>query len=214
MIRIRESYNQMSRYPNTIFWLSLIGLVIIAGSLRFGSLDWDNGFDYTPHPDERALIMKNDEISFPELSNISSLLNPEESTWNPNWFAYGSLPIYLLKISESLDSIIPNTIDNDIRILARTLSSLSDIGIIIGITLLSKTILNRKYALLIGVLVSFSVIHIQLSHYFAVDTLATFFCIWGIFFLCRVSSYGYKSDYIFSGLFIGLAISSKISVLQ
>ena len=213
MIRIRESYNQMSRYPNTIFWLSLIGLVIIAGSLRFGSLDWDNGFDYTPHPDERALIMKNDEISFPELSNISSLLNPEESTWNPNWFAYGSLPIYLLKISESLDSIIPNTIDHDIRILARTLSSLSDIGIIMGITLLSKTILNRKYALLIGVLVSFSVIHIQLSHYFAVDTLATFFCIWGIFFLCRVSSYGYKSDYIFSGIFIGLGISSKISVL-
>jgi 4-amino-4-deoxy-L-arabinose transferase-like glycosyltransferase len=185
----------------------------MAGAVRFESLDWDTGFTYTPHPDERALLMKSDEISFPKLSEASSFLNPETSTWNPRWFAYGSFPIYLLKIAESLEPIIPDFIDQDIRILARTLSSLSDIGTIIGISLLAKMILNRRYALVVGVLVSFSVIHIQLSHYFAVDTLATFFCIWGIFFLCRISITSRKSDSIFAGIFIGLALSSKISVL-
>ena len=213
MIRVRESYNQLSQYPNTLFWICLIALVLMAGAVRFESLDWDTGFTYTPHPDERALLMKSDEISFPKLSEASSFLNPETSTWNPRWFAYGSFPIYLLKIAESLEPIIPDFIDQDIRILARTLSSLSDIGTIIGISLLAKMILNRRYALVVGVLVSFSVIHIQLSHYFAVDTLATFFCIWGIFFLCRISITSRKSDSIFAGIFIGLALSSKISVL-
>ena len=212
MIRVRESYNQLSQYPNTLFWICLIALVLIAGFIRFESLNWDAGLSYTPHPDERALLMKSDEISFPKLSEISSLLDSETSTWNPKWFAYGSLPIYLLKIAESLEYFIPDFIDHDIRILARTLSSLSDIGTIIGISLLAKIILNRKYALIIGILASFSVIHIQLSHYFAVDTLATFFCIWGIFFICRISINNRKADSIFAGIFIGLALSSKISV--
>ena len=213
MIRVRESYNQLSRYPNTLFWICLIALVLIAGFVRLESLNWDTGFSYTPHPDERALLMKSDEISFPKLSEVPSLLNSETSTWNPRWFAYGSLPIYLLKIAESLEYFIPDFIDRDIRILGRTLSSLSDIGTIIGISLLAKIILNRKYALIIGTLTCFSVIHIQLSHYFAVDTLATFFCIWGIFFICKISINSRKTDSILAGIFIGLALSSKISVL-
>ena len=77
----------------------LLAAILIAGlAIRLYGINWDQGFSYSPHPDERAILMKVEEIHFPGLSNLSTLLDKDESPWNPRWFPYGSFPIYLLDI--------------------------------------------------------------------------------------------------------------------
>ena len=74
----------------------LVAILSLAIGLRLYGLNWDNGFPFTPHPDERAMLMKVGELSPPSLENLSSLLNADQSSWNPRWFPYGSFPLYLL----------------------------------------------------------------------------------------------------------------------
>ena len=84
-------------------------LVILALSLglRLYGLNWDQGFPYTPHPDERAILMKVAEISPPAPSDLGQLLDADESSWNPRWFPYGSLPLYMLKGVQLVYSLGP-----------------------------------------------------------------------------------------------------------
>jgi len=62
--------------------LPLFIILILAFSLRLYGINWDEGFHL--HPDERMLLIVADKISF--FKNL-----------NPDFFNYGSLPIYLLK---------------------------------------------------------------------------------------------------------------------
>ncbi len=65
----------------------LLFIIIIAFTLRIYGIDWDKGFHL--HPDERMIIMVTDRINF-----FNQL--------NPNFFNYGSLPVYILKGSAQL----------------------------------------------------------------------------------------------------------------
>ena len=51
----------------------------------------------------------------------------------------------------------------DLRTLARSISVLADLGTIIGIAMLGKSAFSRRVGLLAALLISFSVIHIQLA---------------------------------------------------
>jgi len=195
-----------------IYWISLILIITVAAFLRINGISWDQGFSFTPHPDERAILMKVSEIEFPTLSNPTILFDPSNSPWNPNWFPYGSLPIYLLKIVQSIWSMITGSEVLDSRVMARLLSTLADLGTILGTTLLARACFGRKVSLLACLLVSFSVIHIQLSNFFAFDTFITFFAIWALFFLYRVAKNGHLKDSAIAGLLIGLGLASKISL--
>ena len=88
--------NKMIKAKNGITFL-LAGTLLLAMGLRIYGIDWDEGYAYTPHPDERAILMSVDELQFPSLGDWHLLGSAENSTWNPRWFAYGSLPLYLLK---------------------------------------------------------------------------------------------------------------------
>ena len=83
--------------PRNASLTALLAICLLALGLRFYGLNWDDGFPYTPHPDERAILAKVDEIAPPSLGNLGVLLDADESPWNPRWFPYGSLPLYLLK---------------------------------------------------------------------------------------------------------------------
>jgi len=69
----------------------LIAILFLATILRFHGINWDQG--YKLHPDERAIIMTVDNLSFPH--NFSEFFSMQ-SPWNPHFFAYGSFPFYLL----------------------------------------------------------------------------------------------------------------------
>ncbi|MEC9278532.1 MAG: glycosyltransferase family 39 protein, partial [Chloroflexota bacterium] len=208
---------QLLKYPsnrkNETFWSALIVIVLIAAFFRFSGLHWDEGFPYTPHPDERAILMKSREIEMPPLSKLGTLFNEDESTWNPRWFPYGSFPLYVLEISENILERVTGTDVTDLRTLARSISVLADLGTIIGIAMLGKSAFSRRVGILAALLISFSVIHIQLAHFFAFDTLTVFFTTWSLLVLYRLTFSGKISHSLLAGALIGLGLATKVSLL-
>ena len=184
----------------------------IALALRLYGIEWDNGYPFTPHPDERAILMKVDQLSLPSMSDLDSLLNVEESPWNPRWFAYGSFPLYLLKVSHSLLTSLPSLDFHDLRVLGRTISALADTATVALVYLVGTRLYQPRVGLIAASLVGLSVIHIQLSHFFAVDTIAAMFSIATLFFVARVAKHGRMQDSIGAGIFIGLGIATKFSL--
>ena len=201
----------LTKSPEKTYWLALILILSIASLLRFNGINWDQGFGFTPHPDERAILMKVWEIEFPSLSNLSVLFDRSASTWNPHWFPYGSLPIYLLEILQSIWAALTGSEIFDPRSMARSLSTLADLGTIAGTALLAKVCFGNRVSLMASLLVSFSVIHIQLSNFFAFDTFVSLFAVWTLFFLYRVAQKGRLRDSVIAGILIGLGLASKIS---
>lgn len=198
---------------STLFWSALFIILVLGALLRVYGISWDEGFSYTPHPDERAILMKTGEINFPPLDDIGSLFDPEKSSWNPKWFPYGSFPIYLLRSVEGIISNFSGHEIHDLRVIARSLSVLADLGTILGIAMLGRSAFGNRVAILAAGLVSISVIHIQLAHFFAFDTFLAFFCVWTLFFLLKVLRTGKTSVSVIAGILIGLGLASKISLM-
>ena len=200
---------EVSRRTSTIV---LIAILAAALALRLYGLNWDEGFAWTPHPDERAILFKVIEIELPTLSDLPVLLDAEQSPWNPGWFPYGSFPLYLIKLVDILFSDLPVIGFEDLRVPARAVSALADVLTILVTYLVGRAIRSRITGLLAAGLVAFSVIHIQLSHFFAVDTLMALLATATLYFLLRVARWGRYSDSALAGLCIGLALATKISV--
>ena len=105
---------------------ALVLTLVLALGLRFYGLNWDEGQSFTPHPDERAILMKVGDLSFPGPGELGSLLDAEKSPWNPRWFPYGSFPLYLLKGVQIAYGAMPGPELGDLRTLGRTISALAD----------------------------------------------------------------------------------------
>lgn len=210
--RLIEIASTSCRKKSVLTRIILVSIILLAVSLRSIGLDWDAGYTYTPHPDERAILMKVGEISFPSLTELKSLLIRDQSPWNPRWFPYGSFPLYLLKCSQLAISQIFNIEITDLRMLGRIISAIADIATVATVFFLGSTIYGRREGLLASALVALAVIHIQLSHFFAVDTIAALTVVITIFFLCKVVKHGRKQDSIAAGCMVGLGLATKISI--
>ena len=187
-------------------------ILLVALALRLYGLNWDEGFGWTPHPDERAILFKVVELELPPPGDLGMLLDAEQSPWNPGWFPYGSFPLYLIKLIDVLFGDLPGIGFEDLRVPARAVSALADVVTILITYLIGRAIRSRMTGLLAAGLVALSVIHIQLSHFFAVDTLMALFAAATLYFLLRVVLWGRYSDSALAGLCIGLALATKISV--
>ena len=195
--------------------VALTGLavvLVVALALRLYGVNWDEGYSWTPHPDERAILSKVHELSPPPLSDLSVLFDAEASPWNPRWFAYGSFPLYMLKGVELVSDFVPGLDVQDMRVPGRVLSALADVGTVALVYFLGASIWSRRSGLLAAALVALAVLHIQLSHFFAVDTFLALFSTATVFFLVRVARRGRTMDSVLAGLFLGLALATKISV--
>ena len=73
-------------------------VIIIAAAFRFYGIDWDNGYLF--HPDERAILFHVIDMRLPSVENLSVVFDPVDSPLNPQWFPYGSLPLYAVKICQ------------------------------------------------------------------------------------------------------------------
>jgi YYY domain-containing protein len=198
---------EQPRILNTV----LILVLLVAALLRFTGLNWDEGHHL--HPDERFLSTVTNDLFWPE--NLSNYFNPDISTLspysNPNMglYVYGMLPVYIVKwVAIQLDK---NNYDQ-ITLVGRAMSGLFDIGSIFLLFLIAKKLYGKKVGLLAAVLLSFSVLNIQLSHFYTVDTFANLFILATIYFLLRGQESGRWIDYVLTGLMFGLGLASKLSV--
>jgi len=173
-------------------------IFLLALSLRLYGLNWDSGTHL--HPDERFLTMVAADIKLP--SSISQYFDTSSSPLNPGnypnyqFFVYGTFPLFLTKVF----AVIFN-LDNyeNIVLVGRILSAFFDAGIIIVLYKLTKKFLAP-------ILYATTVLPIQLSHFFAVDTFLTFFILLTFYFLI-------KKRFILTGVAFGLALACKISAL-
>ena len=134
--------------------------------LRILGINWDGGAHL--HPDERMLMMVADKIHF--FDNL-----------NPEFFNYGSLPIYILKgVGQITDWIFKTNYSmyGEMLYLGRFLSVLADVGVIFLIYKIAKLLFKREnVALLSSFFYSVAFFPIQNSHFFIVDTFLNLFLI-------------------------------------
>src|SRR5258707_13701688 len=77
-----------------IRWRPLVyfALGLLALALRLYGLNWDQGNNF--HPDERQILFHVTTLGWP--TSLAQFVNAQASPLNPHFFAYGSLPLYLL----------------------------------------------------------------------------------------------------------------------
>ena len=185
-------------------------ILLLALALRLYGIDWDQGGLF--HPDERAILFRVNDLSWPPLSDLGVLLDVDESPLNPRWFPYGSLPIYAGMAAESLLSPFVSLDFHDLRFLGRGLSTLADVGTVLMVFLLGCRLYGRRAGLLAALLAAIAVIHVQMSHFYTSDTFLTFFIVTAMYFMARRAQEGKLRNSLLAGVFIGLALASKISV--
>lgn len=186
----------------------LIGIIILAAIFRLYGLNWDQGFHL--HPDERAITLFTIPLKIP--ISIQEFLSVNSSL-NPHFFAYGSLPLYLLKLSGSmLSNVNPLFAQYDkINLVGRFISLLFDMGTLLLIYLLGKKLFNKNVGNLTAFFYTISVFPIQLSHFYAVDTLLNFFIILTLYLLIKFYEKPTIRNALLTGAAFGLALGTKIS---
>lgn len=192
--------------------LKIVCIIILSIGFysRTFNLNWDSGHYF--HPDERAIIMFVTPLHLP--SSFAEFLTPK-SPLNTHFFAYGNFPLYLLKITaQLLEIILPNiTQYGFIHIVGRYISALFDTATIGIVFLLAKRLRDIQTGLISAFFYSVFVFPIQASHYFAVDTILTFFLTTTLLSLISFySSPSYKKAILLGTLF-GLSLATKISAL-
>ncbi|MDD4937573.1 MAG: glycosyltransferase family 39 protein [Candidatus Shapirobacteria bacterium] len=190
----------------------LILVLILAFLLRTTSLNWDQNQHL--HPDERFLTMVVSDIKLP--INILNYFDANTSSLNPSnhnydFYAYGNFPLLLTKI---VATIFSQTSYNQVFLVGRILSAIFDTGIILILYLLSKLLgFKSKIRLSICFLYALSIFPIQLSHFFTVDTFTVFFLILSIFIFLKFLKTSKFLHLIFSGIFLGIGLSCKTSII-
>ena len=191
---------------------SILFLIIFSTLLvRLYGINWDNGTLF--HPDERAMLSQVYDISFPEGKEWEDFFSPEKGTLNPGSFNWGSMPHYALKFVQYAYAPIDWLDIYELRYPGRILSSLFDSLSVLFVFLISRYTFNNKVALLAAFLTCFSVIHIQLSHFFAVDTFSTTFVLATIYYSLKTTYEGGRKNSLLTGVMFGFALTTKFSVM-
>lgn len=183
--------------------LALGAIMLVALLLRLYGLDWDEG--QWIHPDERMILMVVDgRLSLPTQDQLGTLLTPE-SPLNPTFHAYGALPLYALKILQiAAGDRLP------LHILARLLSVLLDCGTVFLTYLLAAALLSRWWGVFAALLVAVSPLHVQLAHFYTVDTMLAFWTVLAAWMGVHLAMTGGRRWGIGLGVVAGLAAGTKL----
>ncbi len=211
-------------------WLSahreslLLALILaVAAGLRLYGLDWDGG--QWLHPDERQIYFVTLGLDWP--GSLGEALSPA-SPLNPKFFAYGSLPFYLLRLVVGLVSLVwPAVRDPDnLHLAARCLSALVDLGTVCLTYRLARTLWptagpgsephsprssSASIGLLAAALVGVAVLHIQIAHFYTADTLLTFFVMLTLNLVAGVARAPGPRRSAALGVALGLALATKLA---
>jgi YYY domain-containing protein len=193
-------------------WLTLVlllAIIALGAWLRFTGLDWDNNTHL--HPDERFLTLVETAIQLPD--SIGNYFDTENSQLNPRnvgygFFVYGTFPIFLVRYVAEWTGM---TGYDQVHILGRAISASFDLVSIVVVYFLGERLFNRKIGLLGALFTTLSVLLIQHSHYFVVDSIANTFILLGLYYAVGIQREGRIRDYAFFGIFLGFAVASKIS---
>jgi hypothetical protein len=192
----------------------VVALILAVGAaLRFYGLNWDGG--HWLHPDERQIYFVVLKLGWPD--SLAEALSPA-SPLNPGFFAYGSLPVYLLKLLAAVvhalwPAFVPEV---DLHLVARPLAVLADLGTIYLTYRLARVLwgTHRRrgmVAVVAAAFTSLAVLHVQLAHFYTVDPLLTFFTMLTLNLAADVAQVGGRGRRIALGTAFGLALATKVT---
>jgi hypothetical protein len=186
--------------------LLLAAILATGAALRFYGLNWDGG--HWLHPDERQIYFIALGLRWPD--SLAQVFSPA-SPLNPRFFAYGSLPIYLLRLFDALLSPLWPAVRDlaNLHLAGRTLSALLDTGTIYLTYRLARHYLAPRAALLAAALTATALLPIQFAHFYTPEPLLTFLVLLALY-LAAAAAAGRRRG-IAQGLVIGLALATKVS---
>jgi len=227
---------------------SLLLLVVlgIAAALRFYDLNWDQS-QYN-HPDERHVTNVITLLRLP--ASLSEYLDPAASPLNPynnqqSW-VYGTLPLFAGRVlAEFLDqgcapgeALLPRLLGRllfstaegctygfftgyeHIRLVGRLISALADTITVLVVYLIGHRLFGWRVGLLAATFNAFTVLQIQHSKFFVVESTLTMWVAWCVYFCAclvarpvhaRRQALALLGNAALAGLCAGLAVASKIS---
>ena len=213
------------------FYVLLVILVVALG-LRLNGINWDQGFAF--HPDERDIYMRSGCMydlltdapgaqncgylnavpgAQPGLPGIGTLLDKDRSPLNPHWFPLGSILIYVMVFFRSIAELFTDLNALDMRYFGRPLSALADVGTVAMVFVLGRKFYGTGVGLLAAGFTALSVINIQNSHFFRPETFSVLFTLASFWAMWRMLERKRLRDSAILGLFLGLAIAPKVSIL-
>lgn len=195
------------KLPNSkkkfLIYLLFFFVFIIGSFFRFYNLNWDEGHFF--HPDERNIAAAVSRIRF--FDNL-----------NPEFFAYGSLPIYVFRLSGEVASYFTKNPDwtSDwalINLISRFYSTLASSATIIVFFFFLKKYFSLPLAILSCFFMAFSPSLVQIAHYGVTESLLIFFLSLILSFSFQIQEKPKIGNYLKVGFICGLALATKISSL-
>lgn len=211
-------------------------ILVGAAALRLYGLNWDDG--HWLHPDERQIYFTVMRLDWPQ--SLAQALSPS-SALNPHFFAYGSLPFYLLKlVATLLQPLWPALRDSDnLHLVGRPLAVLFDLGTLYLTYRLALLLWQKARepeeephghpsprpassshgfshrgtfpALLATALAGLAVLSVQLAHFYTADTMLTFFIMLVLYLGAGMARDSGRGRPVALGIALGLALATKVS---
>ena len=176
---VPENSNPKKSWQPWITALLLLFILAAAAYLRFNGLSWDE--DQHLHPDERFLTMVSSAIAPVEhwrdyFDTANSSLNPHNRGYT--FYVYGTLPLF---VTRYVGEWLKMTGYGDIHLVGRALSAVVDLLTVLLVFLTAERLYNRRVGLLAAAFYAVAVLSIQQSHFYTVDTFASFFMMLAVF---------------------------------
>jgi len=188
---------------NCYFW-GLIIILTLAFFLRFIDLSW--GLPYHFHPDEWNMASAITRLSW-------------KNKLDPEFYAYGQLPLYLTYFSTKLYNLVPWITLKEIDLpeaifFLRFWSALAGVGTVYLVYLISKRLFSTRYlSLIAALLASFTPGLIQISHFGTTESLLSLFFLAILYFSFKILEKQKFIYFFWAGIILGLALGTKISAL-
>jgi YYY domain-containing protein len=209
----------------------VLGLILIVGAFfRFQGLNWDDGM--LLHPDELHVtdVIAN-RIHAPDLS---LLFDPDRSPLNPRSvdpraydpgsgvaprprpFAYGSLPLFATDFIAWIWGKITATNWNEfwsIFRVGRVLTGTVDLITVVLTFGLARRLYGVAAGLFAAACVSVSTMHVQLAHFFVMDTWTAMFVTAALWAMLVATKRGDLRSFLIAGFLSGCAVATKATVV-
>src|SRR4030043_1339645 len=198
-----------------IYDILLLYILVIGAFFRFVGIQWGD-FQYL-HPDERFLVWVGTDIQpvgtpaetlgpppnsidnpyratfgdvYPDCQAWGGYFDASCSPLNPNnrghsFYVYGTLPMFLTRYL--VQEIYGHSGFNEMTIVGRVFSALVDLLSVVLVYAIGSRVFSKRVGLLAAAFSAFTVLNIQQSHFFTMDTFSNFFTLLAVYFAVRVS---------------------------
>ena len=198
-----------------IYDVLLLFVLLIGCVFRYIGIQWGD-FQYL-HPDERFLIWVGTDImppgapdsalgpppntinnpwrgnfpnAYPDCKNWGGYFDASCSPLNPNnrghsFYVYGTLPMFFTRYI--VEAVYGHSGFNEMTVVGRILSAFVDLLSVILVYAIGSRAFNKAVGLLAAAFAAFTVLNIQQSHFFTMDTFFSFFTLLSVYFAVRIS---------------------------